>query len=184
MREDIGGYRRRNVPEVNPQSSDYPNSNLKTDNTMSIRISLTVILTFLLLSLPGCAGVPDEGKVIRVIDGDTVVIQGGHHIRYIGIDTPEKGDPYYAEATGYNKALVDSRTVRLETDVTDRDKYGRSLRYVYVGNIFVNLELVKHGYAEVYPRDTFPDNKHYDVLKEAETAAKRAGKGMWANPTE
>ena len=150
---------------------------------MRSQISLAILLLLALIWLPGCAGVPDAGKVLRVIDGDTIVIEGGHHIRYIGIDTPEKGQSYYEEATEYNKALVAGKTVRLETDVTNKDKFGRLLRYVYVGNIFVNLELVKQGYAEVYPKDLFPDKKHYDLLKEAEVAARQEGKGIWGNLT-
>jgi len=157
--------------------------NQALNKIMRSQISLAILLLFILIWLPGCAGVPDAGKVLRVIDGDTIVIEGGHHIRYIGIDTPEKGQSYYEEATEYNKALVAGKTVRLETDVTNKDKFGRLLRYVYVGDVLVNLKLVKQGYAEVYPKDIFPDNKHYDLLKEAEVAARQEGKGIWCNLT-
>jgi len=157
--------------------------NQALNKIMRSQISLAILLLLVLIWLPGCAGVPDAGKVLRVIDGDTIVIEGGHHIRYIGIDTPEKGQSYYEEATEYNKALVAGKTVRLETDVTNKDKFGRLLRYVYVGDVLVNLKLVKQGYAEVYPKDIFPDNKHYDLLKEAEVAARQEGKGIWCNLT-
>lgn len=126
--------------------------------------------------------------VTRVIDGDTIEVEidgEEYRVRYIGIDTPERGEPYYEEARGANQKLVGGQEVRLERDVTDRDKYDRLLRYVYVDGIFVNLELVRLGYARVYPKHKYPDNKYYEVLKEAETEAKRAGRGLWATePTE
>ncbi len=67
----------------------------------------------------------------QVIDGDTIVIEGGHHVRYIGIDASERDEPLYREAKEANGALVKGKTVRLERDVSDRDRYGRLLRYVY-----------------------------------------------------
>ena len=76
-----------------------------------------------------------EAKVVRVIDGDTieVSIDGEFStVRYIGIDTPEVGEPYSDEATRINRRLVEGQTISLEKDISDTDKYGRSLRYVYV----------------------------------------------------
>ena len=147
---------------------------------MSIKIGL-VILSLLILLLPDCVTVPKEAKVIQVIDGDTIVIEGGYHVRYIGIDTPEKGQPYYEEAKQSNQELVDGKVVRLEKDVTDKDKFERLLRYVYVDSLLVNGELVKQGYAEVYPKDRYPDNKYYDLLKEVEREAREAGRGIWGS---
>jgi len=150
--------------------------------TMFAKVSLAIVAFLMAVTLPSCAGVADSATVLQVIDGDTIVIEGGHHIRYIGIDTPEKGQAYYEEAGLYNQELVAGRTLRLETDVTNKDKFGRFLRYIYVGDLFVNLELVKQGYAEVYPKQLFPDNKHYDLLKAAETEAREAERGIWSNP--
>ena len=67
----------------------------------------------------------------------------------------------------------------MESDITDRDKYDRLLRYVYVDSTFVNLELVSMGYARVYPKNTFPDNKYYELLKKAEVEAKEEERGIW-----
>lgn len=103
-------------------------------------------------------------KVIRVIDGDTVVIEGGRKVRYIGMNTPETVDPrkpiqcFGREASNYNKELVGGKMVRLEKDVSETDRYDRLLRYVYVDNIFVNLKLVEDGYARV---STFPPDVKY-----------------------
>jgi len=145
----------------------------------AVAFAWAVLLLGVVLAAAHCVGIPDTPRIVRVVDGDTVVIQGGEYVRYIGIDTPEKGEPFYEEATACNRGLIEGKTVRLETDVTNRDRYDRLLRYVYVGDLFVNLELVRQGYAEVYPRELFPDNKHYDLLKQAEDEAKQAGRGIW-----
>jgi len=122
-------------------------------------------------------------KVVRVIDGDTVEIEGGRRVRYIGIDTPEIVDPsspaecYGKEASDKNKGLVEGKEVRLEKDVSNTDRYGRLLRYVYVGDVFVNNYLVQEGFAHSssYP----PDIKYQDVLKRSEEEARKLNKGLW-----
>lgn len=150
-------------------------------DTMPAKVSLVTLLVVIILLLPHCVGTPETARVTRVIDGDTIVIGGGYHVRYIGIDTPEREQPYYEEAKQYNEELVDEKTVRLEKDVTNKDRFDRLLRYVYVGSVFVNAELVRQGYAQVYPKDRYPDNKYYNLLKEAETEAKEAEKGIWGS---
>lgn len=125
-------------------------------------------------------------RVVKVIDGDTVEIDMGGEIkkvRYIGIDTPElsrAGNPsecYGEEATKRNRELVEGKSVRLERDVSETDKYGRLLRYVYVDDVFINLQLVKEGYADTltYP----PDVAKADLLREAKRVAKEAQIGLW-----
>jgi len=119
----------------------------------------------------------DEFRVARVIDGDTIVLENSEHVRYIGMDTPEKGRPFYREATGENKRLVGGKKVRLEYDVDRTDRYGRTLAYVYVGDIFVNAELVKNGYAMIY---TFPPNvKYYKTFLELQKKAREQKRGLW-----
>ena len=98
--------------------------------------------------------------VTYVADGDTIVVNLNgveERVRYIGIDTPEVGDPCEEEATQANRTLVNGQTVRLEKDITNRDRYGRLLRYVYVGDLFVNAELVRQGWARAYRYE--PDTK-------------------------
>ena len=122
--------------------------------------------------------------VDRVIDGDTIGLQNGDRVRYIGIDTPEVVDPrkpvqcFGVEAARRNKELVEGKSVRLEKDVSERDKYGRLLRYVFLpdGN-FVNLKLVEEGYAAA---STFPpDVKYAAEFATAEKEAREAKKGLW-----
>ena len=123
-------------------------------------------------------------KVTRVIDGDTIEIEGGEKVRYIGIDTPETVDPrkpvqcFSVEASKKNKELVEGKNVRLEKDITDKDKYGRLLRYVYIDNIFINLELVKQGFAFSYTYP--PDIKYQAEILAAEAEAREANRGLWA----
>ena len=133
------------------------------------------------MSLSGCSSPPDTARVIRVIDGDTIAIEGGYRVRYIGIDTPEihpQMEAFGAEAWQANRQLVEGKEVRLEQDVSETDRYGRLLRYVYVDNIMVNAELVRQGLAvaKAYP----PDTEYHELLAELERQARLAGKGMWA----
>ena len=116
-----------------------------------------------------------------MIDGDTITIEGGYRVRYIGIDTPEvypAVEAFGIEAWQANRRLVEGKEVRLERDVSETDKYGRLLRYVYVDGVFVNAELVKQGLARVraYP----PDTKYQAHLDKMEAEAREAGRGMWA----
>ena len=124
-----------------------------------------------------------EYMVARVIDGDTIEIEGGERVRYIGMDTPETVDPkkpvqcFGKEASEENRSLVEGKTVRLEKDTSDRDQYGRLLRYVYVGDTFVNLQLVSLGFARA---DAFPpDTKYQNRITTAKDAARSAGLGLW-----
>ncbi len=121
--------------------------------------------------------------VTRVVDGDTIEIDGGEKVRYIGVNTPESVDPrrkvqcFGKEASAYNKKMVLGKRVRLEPDIEDRDKYGRLLRYVWLGDTMVNEQLVSDGYAQVM---TIPPNvKYVDRFKAAQTEAREARRGLW-----
>ncbi len=118
-------------------------------------------------------------EVERVIDGDTIVIEGGEKVRFIGIDTPERGEFYYKEATDYMKSLVENKKVRLEKDVSERDRYGRLLRHVYVDDIWINAKMIKEGYARFV---TFPpDVSHVEKFRKLEKEAKENKKGLWSD---
>ena len=136
-------------------------------------LSLLVVCSI----LPGCRKPPDVAKVLQVIDGDTIIIEGGHYVRYIGIDSPEKHEPLYSEAKRINEYLVEGKTVKLQKDISDRDKYGRMLRYVYVDDIFVNAEIVRQGYA--YAEAYSPDIKYQVFLYAVASEAKQLKRGVW-----
>jgi len=88
-------------------------------------------------------------KVTRVLDGDTIEIESGERVKYLGINAPESGQPFFTEATRENERLVAGRTVALEFDVQTQDRYKRLLAYVWVGDVLVNEEIVKNGYAVI-----------------------------------
>lgn len=145
----------------------------------------TLILILILTS--GCVGyVSLSGDVVRqnvtvdhVMDGDTFVLTTGQKVRLIGMDAPELGRHYSYEAKAKLEEFVLNKTVTLEKDVSEKDKYGRLLRYVYIGDVFVNLELVRLGYAEEF--SYFPDVKYENEFKLAEEEANATKIGMWAS---
>lgn len=131
---------------------------------------------------------PQSASVVvtRVVDGDTVEVDLGgetEDVRYIGVDTPETvkpGEPvecFGTQASNFNHRLVEGRRVRLVFGVEHRDHYGRLLAYVYLGERFVNAELIRRGLAETL---TIPPNDRYaELLERLEIAAARAGRGLW-----
>jgi micrococcal nuclease len=125
--------------------------------------------------------VAKEGPFIvtKVIDGDTVVLDNGEHVRMSGINTPEVGECYYAEAKNMTTGLLLNKEVVLESDRTNRDVYDRLLRYIYVDNVSVSFYLVDHGYAKVYDKYK-DDTKYYEQLKAVEQKAVDSGVGVWA----
>ncbi len=123
--------------------------------------------------------------VTAIIDGDTFEVWNGverQRVRYIGVDAPEAypkpSECYAKEATEYHETLVLGAQVRLERDVSDTDKYGRWLRYVYIDDTFLNRELVAGGYA--YAKMYRPDITQLVALAEAERLAREGRKGLWA----
>lgn len=128
----------------------------------------------------------DMAQVVDVVDGDTIKVNLAgqvYTVRYIGIDTPETVHPSKPvewmgpEASAANRQIVEGQTVRLEKDVSEVDKYDRLLRYVWVGDLMVNAELVRLGYANssTYP----PDVKYQDLFLQLEREAREAGRGLW-----
>jgi endonuclease YncB( thermonuclease family) len=141
----------------------------------------------------GPTGPTTEATVVRVTDGDTIVVAYGgseYRVRYIGMDSPETTDPNSPvewmgpQATAANEALVAGKTVILEKDVRETDDFGRLLRYVWLTNgtawTLVNLELVRQGFASLatYP----PDVKYVDLIRHAEFEARSASLGLWGAP--
>ncbi|NJL95546.1 MAG: hypothetical protein HC915_18375 [Anaerolineae bacterium] len=137
-----------------------------------MRRGLGLGLVVLLAALVACAplgledpgpaegGAGQPGQVTAVIDGDTIDVRLGdgavQRVRYIGVNTPEREEACYSEAVRANRALVAGQSVTLFRDVSETDRFGRLLRYVYVGETFVNETLVTQGWAEAvrFPPDT------------------------------
>lgn len=140
----------------------------------------------LLLSTSAAFAESLEGQVVRVVDGDTIHVRVADRlekVRYIGVNTPELHHPQKGEEPGgrealeMNRTLVNGRRVRLETDVQSRDRYGRLLAYVWVGEVMVNAELVRRGYAQVM---TIPPNvRHQALFLKLQRDAREAERGLW-----
>ncbi len=154
---------------------------------MNTKTIFILFFLMIVLSLSGCTGVLQDSSsiprtfenVTYVVDGDTFTLDSGERVRLIGMDTPEMGEDYYAEATEHLTALILNKQVELEGDVSNRDQYGRLLRYVWIDGIMVNTELVRSGLAESKSYD--PDTKYQDILDEAEDGARDARLGIWSS---
>lgn len=129
------------------------------------------------------AQAPLQGRVLAVLDGDTIRVAGVGTVRYLGIDAPELHHPrrpverFAARAAAANRRLVAGRVVRLETDAEERDAYGRVLAYVHVGGVMVNARLVADGLAEQFP--FAPNTRHRAMFARLEREAMRLRRGQW-----
>ena len=135
-----------------------------------------IYLVIIVISI-SCVGTE---RVTEVVDGDTFKTETGRTVRLLGINAPEIHDPGGDIAKQVLTYLIKGKNVRLEGDVTDKDDYGRLLRYVFVNGDFVNAEMIRMGYAELrfYP----PDTLYYTEMRESEKIAIRNRQGLWAFP--
>jgi micrococcal nuclease len=121
--------------------------------------------------------------VTRVIDGDTVDLEDGRRVRYLGVDAPETVHPekpvqcYGPESAAENKRLVEGTRVRLERDKEEHDVYDRILRYVYIDGTDVSALLIAEGYGRVL--NVPPNTRHRDQYADLQKAAKAAKLGLW-----
>ena len=138
--------------------------------------------------LAGCGGSggsecgSTEAVVERIIDGDTIELEGGERIRYLMINTPEttggKNECYGSNAVQFNTDLVLGKTVTLDYDVQCQDMFGRTLAYVSVGGVEVNTEMVKRGFACVLHIPPNGDSRK-DEFEALEDEAKAESRGLW-----
>jgi micrococcal nuclease len=153
--------------------------------------ALVVLAAFLGGAVIASAQAPAglEGPVVRVVDGDTIHVRIGERVekvRYIGVNTPELHHPSKGEEPGgrqaldVNRRLAERKHVRLELDVQTRDRHGRLLAYVWVGDTMINAELLRLGFAQVM---TVPPNvRHQALFTKLQRDARAAGRGLWAAP--
>lgn len=186
--------------------SGFPDKTFRPNNTLTRAQAVVIIQRLLKQSYAATPNPPTEpaaregfeaAKVVRVIDGDTIEVQfaDGHtdKVRLIGVNTPESTiriEPYGEEASDFTKKALEGRTVYLEKDVSDRDKYQRLLRLVWleipdeineqsIREKMFNAILVREGYAQV---TTFPpDVKYTDYFIKFQWEAREAGKGLWGD---
>jgi micrococcal nuclease len=156
-----------------------------------LKVPVILMLAVLLVAPTGAIAAADRpktllGQVSAVVDGDTIQVRIGgrtERVRYIGINTPEMRHPVRGteggarEATEGNRKLVEGQLVRLELDVQERDRYGRLLAYVSVGEMMVNAEMVAQGYAQVM---TIPPNvRHQELFLKLQREARLLQIGLW-----
>jgi micrococcal nuclease len=125
-------------------------------------------------------------SVRRVYDGDTIQLENGMHVRYIGINAPEiahqdkPGEPFGSEAMTFNEKIVLSKPVRIQGDIEASDQYNRRLAYVFLRDgTFVNQEIVRNGLAHVLYKA--PNIIHDAALLKSQQEAMKTGKGIWGN---
>jgi len=158
-------------------------------NSPRIRPLIILILTTLLLFLFISCSNSQILICIRVVDGDTIVLNNGEKVKLIGVDTPETKHPqkpveYYGkEATAFTNKMVGGKVVKLKYDMQKRDKYGRLLAYVYLmDGTFLNAEIIKQGYGHAYIKLPF---KYLEQFRQYEKDAREAKRGLWAdNPSK
>ena len=120
----------------------------------------------------------ERGRVKQVYDGDTVLLEDGRKVRYLGINSPEYQEPFYLKAKRFNESLVLRKEVRLELDQEKADHYHRVLAYVYVVDEQVNARMVKEGLAHAF--FIGQSRKHQSLLLQAQAEAKQRKAGIWS----
>ncbi|MDY6789139.1 MAG: thermonuclease family protein, partial [Candidatus Nanohaloarchaea archaeon] len=119
-------------------------------------------------------GLPDgEFRVAKVIDGDTVIVEGGREVRLEGIDTDEREHPCYKPAKRKLEELVLGKEVRLESTGRSKGKYDRFLRYLFMNGTNINVEMVREGMAVARPSE----DKYREKIVKAEKEAMEEEKG-------
>ncbi len=156
-------------------------------------LTVVFLLVLSILSLSKLLGLRNHNREIvsnpefsstsiieRIIDGDTFVLNNGEHIRLIGVDTPEKGQPFYDSAVSLAESLLLGNEVRLEPDVVRRDKYGRELAYLFLDSVFYNQTVILAGMGLVY---LFSENlSRAENLIQSQRLAREKRVGIWSLP--
>ena len=135
--------------------------------------------------LPENAGRPVT--VAEVIDGDTIRLANGHHVRFIGLNTPERAradrpaQPLAEEATDMLRRLLAGESLRLVVGQDPTDHYGRLLAHPFLAdgsNVTARLLEAGLGFQVVFP----PNLRFVDCYRRAEARARAAGRGVWREP--
>jgi micrococcal nuclease len=138
-----------------------------------------IFLYFLLIgAIVGCTQPPDTISCTEIIDGDTFKLTTGDTVRLIGIDAPELSQPGGEMSREYLAHLIVGKPITLERGSEDRDNYNRLLRFVYTGNLCINEEMIRQGYAEAR---YLPENPIRDYYVQLEIQAETAKAGLWSD---
>ena len=151
---------------------------MKDKNTITIALVLVPIVLVCLLFITPVALPDPKGPFLvkRVVDGDTIVLADGRHVRYIGINTPERGEPLWADARDYNAQKMEGKPVSLEFGQVRGDTYGRTLAYVSVEGEMVNAQLLKAGWAHLFVLEPIT---YYHYFRRLQEEARAQQLGIW-----
>ncbi|PIZ86915.1 hypothetical protein COX93_02840 [Candidatus Nomurabacteria bacterium CG_4_10_14_0_2_um_filter_30_12] len=129
---------------------------------------------------PLISPIPQRLTVAEVSDGDTLKLSNGKTFRLYGINAPEVKEPYFEEAKAFTQNLVLGKEISFEQEAKYKvDKFGRTLGYVFIGGVNLNIELVKNGLARVVLYEKRAKIKYQDELLFAEKEAKKLKVGVW-----
>ena len=151
-------------------------------NSAAIVVIIVLVLIFRLADVFDRDKTPGERFSVKaVIDGDTVELLGGERLRLLGIDTPERDEPYYDEARQFLEKLTLGQTARVEFTGRKRDNYGRLLGYLYIDTVFVNKRILENGLGYLYLfKDNEPDSPASRELLAAQRKALEKRIGIWS----
>lgn len=152
---------------------------------MKHRVVILFIIIALLAAGYALFGEPYEKEtssiipvtVTKIIDGDTIVVEGGQRVRLLNIDTRERGEQCYSEAKERLEELILLREVTLERDAENKDRYDRLLRHILINGTNINLLMVEEGLAVAYIYE--PNVKYADLFAEAEQVGKEREGCVW-----
>jgi endonuclease YncB( thermonuclease family) len=179
------------LPSPSPSPSREPESTLTPTPTPTAAPTSTPTPTFTPDPLADPAAcIPQNAprqpaELVEILDGDTIRVRledgSIYQVRYLGMDTPERGELYSNETTHMNEDLLSLGPLSLVLDVSDKDRYDRLLRHIFAGEVFVNLEMVRLGFASTMLIS--PDLTCAETFLAAEAAAREANAGLWGLPT-
>jgi endonuclease YncB( thermonuclease family) len=175
-------------PSAPPTSTPVPSPAASPEPTPSPTSTLTQtpdLLADPAACIPG-GGLRQEAELVEIVDGDTIRVrlEDGevYRVRYLGMNTPERGEMYFDETTGVNQDLLSSGPLQLLMETSPSDRFDRLLRHILAGETFVNFEMVRLGYAHTL--FIMPDIACYETFLAAEAAARDSGSGLWGLPTQ
>lgn len=130
----------------------------------------------------------DSAQVTDVVDGDTIIIDGGARVQLIGVDALghswglKKSRRLAERSTAFASHFLKGKTVRMERDPANelnkhKDKWGRNLAYIYLGDVLFNLAIIEQGYASAYTKYSFDRRERFQA---AEKQARAEARGLWA----
>lgn len=148
----------------------------------SLVLPIAAVILMGLIAVFHCVKLKDLHEVVKVYDGDTILIEDGRKIRLIGVDAPEvespytKEEPYGSASRKHLEGLLSGKKVFIRGGEEPRDRFGRTLAYVYADDVLLNGRMIRDGWARVYVKF---DYEYKDLFTAYEREARARGIGIW-----